>query len=348
MLPANPFDFSVDNIAISTGRGGSVNNVITYLMATYFNDRIINEELDKVDLPDFIKFTQDYYHHHFEDFRDIGEVVTDFQLEGCEVSTNENNRKIANIGNLINLFLKEMDPKFDLNGFREFYLESNNDGKLIGIANAIGLLRKETNTANGNDFVGSIDTILLNSVDEFMDRYHTDEQHALKIIGNYLEDGNIQKITRHNDVRKKIVKSDFRNKLPKLLEISGKDLETYYNNKKASRAIRALHDAIYQTYQKYEDRYEEGFEQTDGYTRATYALKSLILDNNAQGFTRDNNARQNLIKYGDAQVLINDIAYSHGHEIYFENPKDVDAACGDYVTKVVSSKLEDKQITYAA
>ena len=38
MLPANPFDFSIDNIAISTGRGGSVNNVITYLMATYFND----------------------------------------------------------------------------------------------------------------------------------------------------------------------------------------------------------------------------------------------------------------------------------------------------------------------
>lgn len=348
MLPSNPFGFSVDNIAITTSRGGSINSVVTYLLSTYFNDRIINNGLDNVELTDFIKYCQSYYHHHCEDLRDIGEVVTDFELDGCEVSTNENNRKIANIGNLVDLFIKGLDPSFDLDAFRGFYLESNNNGKLIGIANTIGLLRKETNTANGNNFVGSIDSILLSSVDEFMAKYHIDEEHALKIVGNYLEDDNIQKITRDNDVRKKMIKGDFRNKLTKLLEMSGQDLETYYNNKKASRSIRALHDAIFQTYLKYEDRYEEGFEQVDGYTRATYALKNLILNNDSLSFTRDNHARDNLIKYGDNQVYIDDIAYAHGHEIYFENKADVDAACSDYVTNVISTKLGEKQVSYVA
>lgn len=346
MLPANPFAFSIDNIAISTGHGGAVNNVATYLMAAYFNDKIINEKLDTVELTDFIKYAQSYYKHHFIDLRDIGEVVTDFELTGCEVSTNENNRKIANVGNVVELFINGLDPMFNLDSLRKTYLDNSNDGKLIGVANAIGLLRKETNTANGSNFVGSIDSILLSSVDEFKNKYHIDEEHALKIIEIYLEDGNIQKITRSNDVRKKMIKGDFYNKLHKLLEMSGQNLETYYKNKKASRSIRVLQDAIFQTYLKYEERYEDGFEQVDGYTRATYALENLISNNSALAFTRDNNARDNLLRYGDREVSIDDIATVQGHQIFLDDPASIKAACNNYVTNVISSKSADKGIAY--
>ena len=346
MLPANPFAFSVDNIAITTGHGGSFNNIATSLMTAYFNDKIINDKLDTVELTDFIKYSQDYYRHHFVDLRDIGEVVTDFELEGCEVSTNENNRKIADIGNVVELFLNGLDPMYNLDSFRKAYLENSNDGKLIGVANAIGLLRKETNTVNGSNFVGSIDMILLSSVDEFKEKYHIDEEHALKIIGTYLEDGNIQKITRSNNVRTKMLKGDFYNKLHKLLEMSGQDLKTYYENKKESRSIRALQYAIYQTYLKYEDRYENGFEQVDGYTRASYALENLIVNNSVLSFTRDNNARENLIKYGDNEVAITDIARSQGHELFLDDPASIKAACNNYVTNVISSKSVERGTAY--
>ena len=346
MLEPNPFIFNVDGIGISTSRGGSINNVITSLLSTYLNDKVINDKLNESSLLDFIDYSEKYYKHHFVDLNDIGEVVTDFDLKGCENSSSENNKKIANVGSLVDLFVKGLDPKFNLDSFKEFYLENSNDGKLIGVANAMGLLRNYKNNVNGSHFVGSIDSLLLESVDTFKEKYHIDDEHALKIVDEYIHGGNIQKITRDNDIRKKYVKGDFANKLNKLMNLSGLDLVRYYYNKKNSRAVRSLRDAVFETYIKYEDRYEQGFEQTDGYEKATYALKNLIKNNDARAFTRDNNARKNLIKYGNKQVAIEDMGYAQGHEVDMTSDKLIDEACKNYVSKVIDENILDKGNAY--
>lgn len=342
MLDANPFLFSVDNISVSTSRGGSINKVISSLLTTYFNDKIINDKLGEANLLDFTEFAQKYHKHHFVDFNDIGEVVTDFNLKGCEYNTSENNKKIANVGTLVDLFVKGLNPKFDLESCREFYLENSNEGKFLGDANAISLLRNYKNNVNGSNFVGSIDSILLESVDTFKEKYHIDDAQALKIVQNYLMDSNCQKITRENGIRDKYIKGDFANKMNRLLVLSGMDLSQYYRNKKDSRAIRSVQDAIFETYVKYEDRYEQGFEQVDGYSRATYALKRLISHSDALAFTRDNNARNNLLKYGNTAAITENISKVTGVFIDPLDDKSLTDACSAYVTGVINEKLADK------
>jgi hypothetical protein len=293
-------------------------------------------------LLDFISFTRKYYEKHFTNLEDIGEVVADFNLKQGETNTSENNRRIANVGHIIKFFIDSVYPMYSLNDFNKDFLETSNTAKILAEATEIGIRRREKSNAFGEKFVGTIDNILLESVDTFKSKYHIDDENALKIVKNYLEDKNSSKITRDNDIRNKYIKSDFSNKMAKLLEISKKDLDSYYYEKKKIRAVDSLNEAIMETYLKYEDRYEQGFEQVDGIDRSVYALKRLLLIGEADGFTRNNNARANLIKYKDDKNMFDDIL-----EIPLDHKEqDMNELCRKYITNVISSKEQDKEISH--
>ena len=343
LLPPNPFCYSSDGIAMSYGRNGStINTVVASLLAAYSSEKISSHTTDEMFLLDFISFTRKYYEKHFTNLEDIGEVVADFNLKQGETNTSENNRRIANVGHIIKFFIDSVYPMYSLNDFNKDFLETSNTAKILAEATEIGIRRREKSNAFGEKFVGTIDNILLESVDTFKSKYHIDDENALKIVKNYLEDKNSSKITRDNDIRNKYIKSDFSNKMAKLLEISKKDLDSYYYEKKKIRAVDSLNEAIMETYLKYEDRYEQGFEQVDGIDRSVYALKRLLLIGEADGFTRNNNARANLIKYKDDKNMFDDIL-----EIPLDHKEqDMNELCRKYITNVISSKEQDKEISH--
>ncbi len=343
-LDSNPFMYSEDNIGITTSRGNSYDAIVSSLITSYLNNRLLNNDLDSVSLLDFIKYTRSYYNHHFVDYNDIGEAIADFNLSGCEISSIENNKKIVNVGNVVNLFIRCLEPHFNLDSFKEIYYDYSNDGKIIGMANALGIKRNSGDFVTGSNYVGSIDTILLDAVKTFEDKYKINDEQALKIINNYLEDFNSHKITRDNDIRGKMIKSDFANKMNRLLSITNQDLKEYYNVKKQSRAIRVLRDAIYETYNKYEDIYVLDSEelQVDGKTRAQFALKELIYNNNSLGFTRRNNARLNLLNYGDIEVAIDEVEHTLETQLDLKDENALREACGKYVQYVIDDRLEIK------
>jgi hypothetical protein len=237
-----------------------------------------------------------------------------------------------------------LEPHFNLDSFKEIYYDYSNDGKIIGMANALGIKRNSGDFVTGSNYVGSIDTILLDAVKTFEDKYKINDEQALKIINNYLEDFNSHKITRDNDIRGKMIKSDFANKMNRLLSITNQDLKEYYNVKKQSRAIRVLRDAIYETYNKYEDIYVLDSEelQVDGKTRAQFALKELIYNNNSLGFTRRNNARLNLLNYGDIEVAIDEVEHTLETQLDLKDENALREACGKYVQYVIDDRLEIK------
>ena len=340
-LTCNPFMYSEDNIGLSTCRDNSYDSVVACLISSYLNNRQLTDKLNDVSLLDFVKYTCEYYNHHFVDYNDIGEVVSDFNLSGCEVSSIENNKKIVNVGNIVNLFIRGLDPNFNLDGFKDIYYDYSNNGKLIGMANSLGIKRNSNDMLTGSNYVGSIDTILLDAVKTFSDKYHIDEEQSLKIINNYLLDGNLNKITRDNNIRQKMAKSDFANKIKKLLLISNQSLEGYYNLKKQSRSIRVLRDALYETYNKYENKYLIDPEAAgmDGIECAQHALKELILNKNSLGFTRNNNARANLLKYGDIDIAIDEVENAVGLNLDLKDEDMLDRLCGDYVKMVINDKL---------
>ena len=343
LLPNNPFCYDTDGISIAYGRNGaSFNSVLASLLAVYSMDRIKENKIDEMFLLDFIDFANKYYDHYFKDLNDLGEVVADFNLKGAEKNTNENNKRIVNVKNIYNYFLSSMYPMYNLEIFNKEFLDTSNDGKLIAEANEINKKRYDKPTPIEAQFVGSIDGLLLESVDTFKDKYHITEDSALNIVRNYLSEGNPSKITRDNDIRTKYIKNDFSNKMKKLLEISKKDLDSYYQDKKRIRTINSLQDAIMETYQKYEDRYEQGFEQADGISIATFALKNLLVTGNAGSFTRNNNARANLIKFGDNSIILNELG--NGNPEIVKEEKALTNACREYVMSTINSRLENNQM----
>ena len=296
LLDSNPFCYSEDGIAMAFGRNGqSINTVVASLLTAYSLEKIANKKYDEMFLLDFISYTNNYLDHHFNKLNDIGEVVADFRIKKGEENTSENNKKIANVENIIRFYLNSIYPMYNLESFNKDFLETSNDAKLISQANAISVKRTEKQYSIDKQFVGTIDNILLDSVD---------------------------------------TKNDFAEKMKTLLALSNSDLETYYLNKKKIRAVQSLEDAIMETYLKYEDRYEQGFEQVDGIDRSIYALKRLITTGEADGFTRNNNARANLIKNKDPDLMFEGIIDRNN----LSSEEELSNKCREYVTKVITSR----------
>ena len=335
LLDSNPFCYSEDGIAMAFGRNGqSINTVVASLLTAYSLEKIANKKYDEMFLLDFISYTNNYLDHHFNKLNDIGEVVADFRIKKGEENTSENNKKIANVENIIRFYLNSIYPMYNLESFNKDFLETSNDAKLISQANAISVKRTEKQYSIDKQFVGTIDNILLDSVDTFKAKYRMDDKAALDIVKGYIETNDYTKITRDNDTRNKYEKNDFAEKMKTLLALSNSDLETYYLNKKKIRAVQSLEDAIMETYLKYEDRYEQGFEQVDGIDRSIYALKRLITTGEADGFTRNNNARANLIKNKDPDLMFEGIIDRNN----LSSEEELSNKCREYVTKVITSR----------
>ncbi len=340
LIEVNPFAFSHNGIALACDRDDSYNCTIAHLMCVYYREKIANNALDTVGLNDFVYFAEQYYTHHFVNYEDLGEVVTDFNLEGCEANNIVNNKKICNIGNILHLYLCGLDQRFGLKDYYNQFLIRDNESNMISNAMAAGKKRSQSHDSMGSDYVGTIDSILLESVELFKSKYGYPTEMALDVVKKYLDEGNIRLITRDQGMRDRYYKSDFFNKMHKLLSISGKTIDEYYKEKRDAMSVRALNDAIFETYYKYENRYEQGFESHDGYAQAAMALFNYIQSKRVDWFTRDNNARECLAKYSDSDTAVREVYKNASGRVRPETSELYDY-CAQYVTNIVNNRRKE-------
>ena len=341
LIAPNPFAFQENNIALACDRDNSYNSTMANLLCAYFREKSIDKSYSSCNLDDFVYFTEKYYHHHFVNLNDIGEVVADFDLKDAENNTVANNKRITTIGNILHLFLSGIKQGFTIDDYyRQFEIRAN-EGHILDLANCIGLRRYSSDNPNVGDYIGAIDSLLLDSVDLFKKKYNYNDEQALGIIKDFLEDGRVERITRDDDTRGKYVRSNFYSKIPRILKLSNTDLDTYYYQKKNIRAVKSLKDAIYETYSKYESRYEEGFGQKDGLAQASSAIFSYVTANRADWFTRDNNARANLLKYSSKVVALNELEKAKGSSIDVSNIDELYDVCYTYAKEVVNSRRKE-------
>ena len=341
LIAPNPFAFQENNIALACDRDNSYNATMANILRAYFREKSIDRNYSSCNLDDFVYFTEKYYHHHFVNLNDIGEVVADFDLKGAENNTVDNNKRITTIGNILHLYLSGIKQGFTIDDYyRQFEIRAN-EGHILDLANSIGLKRYSNDNPNVEDYIGAIDSLLLDSVDLFKRKYNIDDKKALEIVEDYLDDRRVERITRDEDMRGRYVRSNIYSKLPRVLSISGNDLETYYYQKKNARAVKSLKDAVFETYSKYESRYEEGFAEKDGLAQASSAVFSYVTAGRADWFTRDNNARVNLINYSSKDVALKELERVNGNSIDIRNIDELYEACYTYAKEVVNSRRKE-------
>ena len=346
LIKDNPFSYSVDNISLSFDRDNCYNSIIVDLICTYMRYVRENNSFDKVNVQDFIRFSQEYYINHFTNLNDIGEVVTDFKLEGKEINNTFNNKSIVNIGNVLHLFLRGLNNDFNLDEFYQSFNYVNNEAHIISAANEIEKKRDNLEDLKSSNHLGAIDALFLDAVDLLVKKYNTNSHEALKIIEEYMNSNNQYLITRDGDLRKKFIKNNMSSKLKRLTEINGCSLDTYYRLKYQVRAMNAVNDAIFETYSKYESCYTGADGQIDGTTQAVSALFRYVNTGNVTMFTRDNNSRANLVRFSNSDAVL-DVLDKGRFEEGGDKDFDLFNRCSEYVKKVIQDrrKVETKEET---
>ena len=341
LIKPNPFSYSVNNISLAFDRDNSYNQIIVDMISTYLRHLKANNHLEMASFEDFVNYATKYYIHHFTNLKDIGEVITDFHLEGCEINNTFNNKKIVCIGNVLHLFIRGLQPDFKLEEFYKSFNYVNNESHIISAASEIERNRNGLENLKSSNHLGAIDSLLLEGIDTIKDKHRTTDMEAVNIISDYMDTNNINLITRDNDIRNKFIKANMRAKLTRLLSINQCSLMDYYKAKYKSRKKNALDDAIFETYSKYEIRYEDGFSEVDGVSQATGALFEYVSKGNPGMFTRDNNGRNNLIKYSDPNVALSELDLVKFEDVQ-DNSFDEYNRCNDYVKKVIKERRQEQ------
>ena len=124
------------------------------------------------------------------------------------------------------------------------------------------------------------------------------KDYAVKGVIAYIKTGNENYITRTNDMRIKVVELDLCNKVNDYLIKNNISLQTLINNILNNvNKENILISSIETTYKKYEELYKQGKCVYNGRNIVLNALKKYLISGNPESFTRDNSARENIIKY---------------------------------------------------
>ena len=343
MIAHNPFAFSYKGIALACDKQLSYNACISDLITAYIRHGSEKHTLDKASYDDFVRFTKHYYYEHFIQKKNLGEVIGDSTLIKENDNSFDTNKLIVNTKNIIDLFLKGLDPNFTIDDFfQEYRIRCDNKQIELDTYEFQNARMKD----NENEYsVSEIDNFLFEAVRIISNKAKETEEgglksnnyyerEALNTINGFLRTNQLTLLTRSEDLREDAKNFNFREKMIHTLEQKQLNLNAYYNYMKEIKNKADFNFAILQTYEKYQDRYEQGFSNLDGTEWCVNAIKSFIYYNNAKGFTRENNARYNLERYSSKDTAKGMIEKYIGHEI--NSDKDI----ASYV-----QGLANKQVT---
>ena len=159
-----------------------------------------------------------------------------------------------------------------------------------------------------------VDNDILMILDELSSIY--DKEQALNQLRGYIVTNDISFITSKNNLRKKVYDINLRSNLLSILYKKNISFVKYIENlnqKKELDAEITFEQAIINTYYKYEQEFEDGKNEFDGYTIVNYAINQLLLKDDYNYFTSDNDSRKR-IKEIDKSLLFKVICNKLGYD----------------------------------
>lgn len=203
LLLPNPFAFSKNNIAYACDGKISYNATISNIIALYFKER--KDKLGMIRLQDFIDFTYKYYQDVFITRKDESRFVKDFDLSHKDKRFGDLNLCIQNYKQVFELFLKTIHPDFQFEHLVNQFLSNGNERNELSRK----IAEMETTRLTEDE----IYEIVFNAYQVMSTKYGY--EMAKKNIIGHIETGNLNYLTRTNQIRESFLNLNIREYLLK-------------------------------------------------------------------------------------------------------------------------------------
>lgn len=343
LIAPNPFAYNNNQIALACDRCLSYNSTIASLIAIYIERKKQEGTLNKVKLSDFVGFVAEYHKERFGNFEKQEETLKDFQIASDNLSDYDISSKILNLKEVTTLFLGSTNLLFSFNNYLKHYQNGKDTNKFEQQVSALVDLRRKTDSTVRTERTPQIyiNATIMEIIKTVSEQF--DEEYAIAVIETYLKTGNEDYLTRKNNIRQKVANSEFRNLLNNYLRENNVSFRDYYSIIENEKDSNYLEQAVLATYDKYQRKYELGEEKITGKKWTEDALFWLMNEGSYKGFTRDNGARDNLLKNVSRQEAISIMrektSYpTQGNDYISEEESRMLAQ--DYLSRVLTDRME--------
>ena len=294
LLPANPFTFSKNGIAMAVDGYLSYNSTVTTLIRLYINDKNTKKLLNTINVDDFYAFIVRYYNNAFGSAHGLAKLEKDFN-EGKKLCVD----LMVNYKNVMELLLKSINDSFNLDDYIAHYNECRNyriqEEKAAEIINNMRNHHNPVNNYKGYD--RDLEERVISTIKEIIQVMTAKYGYSVAIdnLQNYISSGNPIFLTRDSMLRERISNSSFRTDTIEILRKRGVSLFDYLNfitnkdtnNKKHGRTLEErVISTIKEIIQVMTAKY--------GYSVAIDNLQNYISSGNPIFLTRDSMLRERI------------------------------------------------------
>lgn len=330
LIKASPFAFNRDGIAYACDGHISYNSTMADLLSVYIQQRKSENSLDEINITDFYGFLMNYYHDVFSNAGNVERLISDFELSRIDNDIVENYKQV------IALIIKSFNSNMTFEDYFAHFEVCNSGMKGIDYLNM-----KSSNVQSLNVDGQDMHELLFEAIDVMSQKYG--RTHAIEAIENYLITGDITYLTRQNNIRQKLVNSNCRDYFNEILSKTSVSFGQYLYFLEQKRNMSSSKDLILaeclrETYQKYEHLHKHGQCDLTGQDVILRAVKKLALNGEYDGFTRENSAREKMLKNFTKEEFVDLLARYNDIQSY--NKKLIDTMC----TKFINDFIDMEQI----
>lgn len=218
LIPANPFAFSINGIAMAVDGSLSYNSTVASMILFYINEKRRTNSLETVNVNDFYSFVVNYYNYVFFSAKGLEKLNNDFPWKNNRFETVE--AQFVNYKNVFELMIKSINDSFTFNDYLNHYFECSNSSLRSQKENQLMNIRMNTIPEQvnvpDNNLVGNTDEMLLQIIDVMNEKYNN-QFAVLSSINRYISTGKEECITRYRNLRNMVISSTFREDLQTIL-----------------------------------------------------------------------------------------------------------------------------------
>lgn len=325
LIAANPFTFSKDGIAYACDGRISYNSTMCQFINMYIMSKRNN--LNNVSVSDFYGYILNYYKNVFVEPCDINKFMKDFNLD-----ENMCTKLFLNYKQVTSLIVKNGDPNFTYDDFLNHFHACNN---------SLDIDYLNVNKLNNYDIDNQLESLFCEVITKMSIKYG--KNNALNAFNNYLYDGNSTSITRMDNLRDRVVNSNLRKYIIKILETKGINLEQYYNQLKLMQTEKIDKEqitinAIVETFNKYKESNPNQIYEIKN--QLVVSLKKAVFEHSYLGFTRQNNARKNMLDNVSTNDLLSILSRYYGSNNSSLTSAQIEQFCATYVENIIDLNIE--------
>lgn len=316
---ATVFPFQKDGISLAVDGYTSYNDCMTMLVYKYLQYAKYNNKIDEIGYNSFVKFVKEYYEEHFIRKENLSAALGDFKVSKIESDL----YRLIDYKYCIKFFLESLSDDFTYDSYKKFIDDKKEH------------YEDETRELYSKYGYGDRFSLFFELCDVMIDKMGYEQ--ACKNIVKFIISGNSDLITRDNDLRTRVDRKSFYDFIYYYVKTINMSIEDFINSVyfpendlNYDEIVLIINDGIRKTYMTHN-------ENGEGMNYAGGALYYLIMNNNYNGFTREDGIRDKIKECISRDDLINVVKNETGVDVI--NEDNAIQVISSYIRKVLKTRV---------